>query len=368
VAPPERKGHPEAAASAPGCLRGEQELVGGHGSGWHSGPMPNAEGPLWTAWGFIGAATLPMGTLDLGSNVRIETPDAARLEQLWQEAPRLQHPTVPWPEYFSALQSQVIVRSTRVIWFRLVASTFESALDRMESDEIPIVIAALAEYGTVRPRIELLRIGRTDAKGRIDKPSSPWVGGTFGGFATRGLTEAESRAVSLRHASARRYAAELSRMYYQASQQLDRSDRTPRSLGNVILNYFLVVEAIAQREPIEGNISGRDKETAAAEISRLGIALAKAAAPDVHVQKIRASLRKLERLEQRHLNQKIELAAARLGLGATILADALEVAQLRNTTLGHPGRELSASINPFVEKAEGTALAFLSAYISSRMA
>ncbi len=324
-----------------------------------------SKGVVWTAWGFVGAAALPVGTLDLGPNVRIESPTVARLDGLRQETPRLQHPTVPWPEYFSALPAQVIVRSTRIIWFRTQAATMEEAWDHIERNEVPAVIVALAGTGE-RPRIELVRIGATDLTGLIDRPTSRWIGGTFGGFATRPLTGSEARTLARRHVAGRKYAADLCRLYYQASQQYDQSDQTPRSLGNVVSNYFLLLEAIARREAGQETLTEGARQEAADHIARLQKALSTTNTVEGHANKIRSTLQHVERLEQRYLNQKIQATATRLKLDAATLANALEIARLRNTTLSHPGRETPQSMNAIAAKAEQTARAFLSAFIADR--
>jgi len=321
----------------------------------------------WTAWGFAGAVALPSGRLNLGPNVRIEHFDADRLDELGGGAPRPEHPEVPWPAYFSALSTQVIVRSGCVISIRTEATTREEAWDRIERIQVPPVIAALAAYGSPAPRIELLRIAKTDTNGIMSESTSRWAGGTLGGFGSRDLTEEEATAVVARHAAGGRYAADICRLYNDAIRQHDLSDLTPRSLGNVILNYFLVVEAIARREKDGGSIAGTDVQIADKQIQKLQKALSTEAPVAVHAKHIRATLRDLDRLERRYLNQKIEAAVARLGLDPSVYADALEIANLRNTTLSHPGRDLSQSLGEMAVVAERTARAFLTSFIDAHV-
>lgn len=185
----------------------------------------------WTAWGFAGAVALPSGRLDLGPNVRIEHVGVDRLHEFGGGAPRPEHPEASWPAYFSALSTQVIVRSSCVISIRTEATTREEAWDRVERIHVPPVVASLAPYGSPVPRIELLRIAKTDTHGIMSESTSRWAGGTLGGFDSRDLTEAEATSVVARHAAGSRFAADICRLYNDAIRQHDLSDLTPRSLG-----------------------------------------------------------------------------------------------------------------------------------------
>jgi hypothetical protein len=319
----------------------------------------------WVAWGLIGAGALPARSLDLSPDVRIEFLDEPRRVELLREAPRAQHPRLPFPVYFSSLPSEVIVRSSHALWVRVKADNHSEAWEIIERRSAPSIVAALAPYGNHAPRIEFLRIGESDQDGVLPTVTSQWIGGTFGGFDTRPLTIQEESTVLARHALGRRHAAEACRLYYDATQQQVRTDRSPRSLGNIVQNYFLVIEIIAQREKLRSELNEADERTAARNIAKLRVSLDDEMPVDSHVKKIRATLRELARLERRHLKDRIEACATRLGLSSSVCDDALRINELRNTTLSHPGKALPEGLEGEVEVAERTARAFLVAFIDS---
>jgi hypothetical protein len=319
----------------------------------------------WVAWGLIGAGALPARSLDISPEVRLELLDEQRRVQLLRESPRAQHPQAPFPVYFSALPSEVTLRSTHALWVRVQAGDQSEAWDIIERSSVPAIIAALAPYGDHAPRIEFLRIGESDRNGVLGDLRSQWVGGTFGGFGTRPLTAEEEKAVLARHALGRRFAAEACRLYYDATQQQVRTDRSPRSLGNVVQNYFLVIEDIAQRERLRGELNEADERSATKHIAKLRDSLNAETSVDTHIKKIRATLRELARLERRHLKDRIEACASRLGLSDSVRDDAMRLNELRNTTLSHPGKSLPDGLEGEVEVAERTARAFLVAFIDS---
>jgi hypothetical protein len=267
--------------------------------------------------------------------------------------------------YFSTLPSEVTVRSTHALWVRVRAGDQSEAWDIIERSSAPAIIVALAPYGDQVPRIEFLRIGESDQDGVLGNLMSQWVGGAFGGFDTRPLTTEEERAVLGRHARGRRFAAEACRLYYDATQQQARYDRSSRSLGNVVQNYFLVIENIAQRENLQGGLSEADERSATKHIAKLRDSLNVGTSVDKHVKKIRATLRELARLERRHLKDRIEACASRLGLSNSVRDDAMGLSELRNTTLSHPGKSLPDELESEVEIAERTARAFLVAFVDS---
>lgn len=319
----------------------------------------------WVAWGLIGAGALPARSLEIGPDARLELLDEQRRVQLLRESPRAQHPKVSFPVYFSTLPSEVTVRSTHALWLRVRAGDQSEAWDIIERKIAPAIILAFAPYGDLVPRIEFLRIGESDKNGVLSGLTSQWVGGAFGGFDTRPLTTEEEKAVSKRHALGRRFAAEACRLYYDATQQQARNDRSPRSLGNVVQNYFLVIEEIAQRERLRGGLSDADERTATKHVAKLRHSLDDGSSVDKHVEKIRATLRELARLERRHLKDKIEACASRLSLSDSVRDDAMRFNELRNTTLSHPGKSLPDGLEGEVDIAERTARAFLVAFVDS---
>jgi hypothetical protein len=321
----------------------------------------------WTAWGLIGAGALPAGTLIVSPDVRVDRLDDERRAQLVRETPRADHVRPPFPVYFSALPAEVIVRSTHLVWIRVEAIDHSEAWDIIERTCLPSIVVALAPYGDGAPRIEFLRIGESDKDGVISDAISPWVGGTFGGFATRLLTAAEEGSVRARDALGRRYAAQACRLYYDATQQQVRTDRSPRSLGNIIQNYFLVIEDIAQREKLPDELNDADQRSATRHIAKLRDSLKPEMSVAAQTKKIRATLRELARLERRHLKDRIKASATRLGLPDSVCDDALRLNELRNTTLSHPGQLGPGNLDGEVEVAERTARAYLIAFIDSHL-
>ena len=183
---------------------------------------------------------------DLGPNVRIEVPSLERLEQSGRQSPVLQHAEVPFDFYFSAVNSQVLVRGRHILWLRTRRTTHSDAWDDVERRMVPAVVAALCAYGAVSPRVEMLRIAEELPGGRIDKAITPWATGIFGGFGARTLTEGEAGEVTKRWVAAQRGdGAEAARLFHEAVENQDRGGQTRKALANATLNYFLVIEHIA---------------------------------------------------------------------------------------------------------------------------
>lgn len=318
----------------------------------------------WTAWGCVVAMALPNGRVDLGNNVRIDPLDEHTREFV-KPRPRMNHPQNVGADYFSAIPGESIVRSDRIIWLKTKASSKEEAWDQIEHVQLPIVVAALANFGDPAPRVELLRIAELDDNGRLGEHFSPWMTATFAKYDGRVLTVIETRDLVARHYAASRYAAGPSRRYLEAVRQQDTSDLSSRSLANVVLSYFLVVEEIARTEKVEATLEGAAGEKATRHIDNLRKTLGQHAMPATHLKKIRATVRELENLEQRSLNPRIEKVAIRLDLTQDVLDDALAIAKLRNTTLAHPGREAPDTMNSWVIRAERVARVFLAAYVQS---
>ena len=300
-------------------------------------------------------------------DIRLDPLDDERRAQLVRESPRTNHVQAPFPVYFSALPAEVIVRSTHLVWIKVKANDHSEAWDAIERIYAPAIVVALAPYGTHAPRIEFLRIGESDKNGVIGDTISPWTGGTFGGFATRSLTASEEESVKTREALGRRYAAQTCRYYYDATQQQVRTDLSPRSLGNIIQNYFLVIEDIAQREKLPDKMNEADQRSAAKHIAKLRGSLTPEVSVSTQTKKIRATLRELANLERRHLKDKIKASADRLGLPDSVCDDALRLNELRNTKLSHPGRLGPGELDGDVEVAERTARAYLIAFIDSHV-
>lgn len=323
---------------------------------------------VWTAWGFVGAKALPAAPMDLGQNIRIERCDGQRRAELERLGPRPSHPTVPWPDYFSALPAEVTVRSQWAIWIRTTASTFADAWEEIDRDQVPLVVAALAGFNDTPPRVELLRIGETAPDGTISDPKSRWIGGTFGGFATRELSVPEADIVAARYRAAHRHGAVASRIWHEATVLADVSDRSPRSMANTILTYFQVIEHIARQERSpEVDPTTPDTRTAETLVDRLAIELGgDRLALAAKIRKIRAARDQLDRLEERFLNQKIAAAGAALGLDKPIVDSALKIASLRNRALSHPGAELPETLDAWVDQAARSSAAFLTAYLDAR--
>ncbi len=315
----------------------------------------------WTAWGFIGACALPATTLDLGPDIRIERPSPERLRELSPAALRPQLPAPRWPEYFSALPAEIIVRSTRVLWLKTTAVDSSEAWVAVE-EMVPAVIAALAGFGDPSPRVELVRVGRSDPSGHIPTVVTPWVGGTLGGFATRDLLPDEQEKVIRRCEVARTRAARAAHLFHAAVRQRDMADLSQRSIANCILNYFLVVEHIAQELSRQGNPTGAPEGA-----EKLVVELYKALSADTplttKLKKVRTTNDALQRLDNKFLNQRIESTGGNLSVDPSIVQDALTVAKLRNTELAHPGKKDLKESGVGVEMAERAANAFLSAYL-----
>jgi hypothetical protein len=333
----------------------------------------NDQTTAWVAWGLIGAAALPNHNFELGPNIRIELAPPDRLHQLLREEPVASHPHIPWPEYFSTLPARLIVRSSWVIWLRATATNADEAWDLITNDQLPIVVAALSVFGTPLPRIELLRIGREDSKGVIHEPRTKWIGGTFGGFATRHLSQEEVPVLTAIHSAANRFATSPSRHFYEALCQRDQSDHSSRNLGNTILSYFLVIEEIAQnavlRKQIEelkkpDNETDDEEKTKLTEIlDELRRSLKDDTEAATHIRSTEKALNDTKRLKRQYLNQKIEDAGTHLGIEQSTITDSLEIARIRNSSLGHPGHVPSEVLLEFVETAEHCSTAFLSAFI-----
>ncbi len=109
------------------------------------------------------------------------------------------------------------------------------------------------------------------------------------------------------------------------------------------------------------------QEVAARRVEQLQVALSTKVTPEMLTGNVRTKPTHVERLEHSYLNQKMEAAATRIELAPDAIADALEIASLRNMALSHPGREATQAINVIVVKAERAARAFLNAVIATRM-
>lgn len=323
---------------------------------------------VWTAWGFVGATALPAVRLDLGPNIRIERVDEQRRAELERSGPRPGHPTLPWPDYFSALPADVVVRSHWAIWLRTTASTLGEAWDDIDLNQVPLAVAALAGFSDMPPRVELLRIGETAPGGRISDAASRWVGATFGGFGTRVLSSPEADTVKARYRAAHRYGVVASRIWHEATVLADQSDGSPRSMANTVLTYFQVIEHIARQESSTGaNPTAPDAKAAERVVNRLASDLdGDRLALNAKIRKIRAARDDLDRLEDRFLNQKIAAAGTVLGLDDTVVASALNLAGLRNRALSHPGSELPETLRGWVKEATQTSASFLTAYLDAR--
>lgn len=326
-------------------------------------------GSTWTAWGFLGAKALPVSMMDLSASVRIERVDAERRKQLTRDGPVLKHPELAFPQYFSALPPDLIVRSDWVVWIRTKAASFEEAWEHVVRVELPPIVAAFAGLGDMPPRIEILRMGLTDSTGFIPEVRSRWAFGTFGGFDTRELTTTEARAVASRFTVARHQGAFASRLWHDAIVNADQLDGSPRSLANAVLNFFLVIEHIANN--LTRQRSGPVETPAASAelrriIDKLERALTDAAATQERkVHRIREAATELNRVEVRYLNQKIESAGNRLGVESSMVDAALAIAKLRNTTLSHPGKQPPDSLQETLNLARRSSEAFLAAHLDS---
>nr|WP_276978308.1 hypothetical protein [Ferrimicrobium acidiphilum] len=323
---------------------------------------------VWTAWGFVGANALPASLLYLGPDIYIEQVSEHCQAQLGRSGPRLVHPNTPWPDYFSALPAEVVVHSQWAIWIRTTASTFSDAWDEIERKKVPLVVAALAGFNHMPPRVELLRIGETAPDGTIIDPKSRWVGGTFGGFATRELSGSEADIVVARYHAARKHGTVASRIWHEATVLADKSDGSPRSMANIILTFFQVIEHIANYErPTGVDPAASDTRAAKKLVDKLAIDLNHdQLALTKKIGKIHAARDELFRIEERFLTQKIIAAKEVLGLDDPVVDSALAIAKLRNKALSHPGAELPETLAAWVEPAARTSAAFLTAHLDAR--
>lgn len=322
---------------------------------------------VWTAWGFLGANALPAARLDLGPNIRIEPINEDRRIELARHPPRMQHPTAGWPDYFSAIPAEIVVHSHWAIWFRATTPSLGEAWDEIEYKMLPLVIAAFAGFSEMPPRVELLQIGETSSDGAIAETTSQWSGTTVGGFATRPLTVQEAESVAARFRASRRHASVPSRLWYEATILADKSDRTPRSLANIILTFFQVIEHIARQETtLEVDPSAIDTRSSQRLVEKLTKSLNADSTVSTKIRKIRAAKNELDRLERRFLNQKISAVGDELALDQETIDSALELAELRNRSLSHPGRELPEALGAWVERSTRVSAAFLTALLDAR--
>lgn len=308
---------------------------------------------------------LPAGLIDLGPDIRIAPIDDVASQQFVRARPRINHPANLGAEFFSAIPGEAIVRSRRLIWFKTKAATSEEAWEEIEVRQVPPVIAALAPFSDLPPRIELLRIAELQEGGVLGENKSPWMVATFGTYRTRQLTNQETLSLMELYHAAANSALGPAQRYAEATKEMDSGTLGSRGLANVILSYFLVVEEIARTEGLVKKFEGEAAELASDQVERLRNSLARETSLEIHTKHIRSTLRELESLEQRYLGQQIQKVSERLKMASDVLDDALAIARLRNTTLAHPGRESPESLDSWVKRSERVAREFLSAYIRS---
>ncbi len=203
----------------------------------------------------------------------------------------------------------------------------------------------------------------------LNSYKSRWIGGTFGGFATRELSGSEADIVAARYRAAHRHGTIASRIWHEATVLADKSDWSPRSMANTILTFFQVIEHIARQErPTGVDPTAPDTRAAQKLVDKLTSNLGgDRLALTAKVRKIRAARDELDRLEERFLNQKIAAAGVALGLDDPVVDSALKIASLRNQVLSHPGAELPETLAAWVDQAARSSAAFLTAYLDARM-
>jgi hypothetical protein len=241
----------------------------------------------------------------------------------------------------------------------------EAAWSYIENTQLPLVTAALANSIDIPPRIELLRIAQLFRDGRMGEILSPWMVTTFTSYRAREMSAIEMQKLLERHNIIERLASGPSRSYQEALRLQDSGDLSPRGLANVVLSYFLVVEAITRtvkQVPSFGGIAGIE---AAKLVAQLRLTIGRTEEPATHLKNIRATVKKMEALEERSFRPKLLHLADQLGLPNEVVSETLAIAKLRNSTLAHSGRDASEDLSSWVVRAELAARTILTAYIQS---
>ena len=277
----------------------------------------------------------------------------------------MEHPQLHFAAFYSAIAGEVVVRSDHAIWIRTRAPDFNEAWQRVE-EQIPFIVAALSKYSEAPPRVQLLRIAETQKTGAFSNVMTPWApSGTFRGYPVHPLSEAEVTEVPSRYAVGRGRAEAACRLYYEATRQQDQMDGTPRSFANVVSTYFQVVEEVANRVLATYDLPVEQESDARNLLESLRSTLSSGRPLKKKLTALRATSLAVSRLEQRFLNQRVELAGADLGVDPACVVEARRLADLRSTALSHPGRPLPDDLSAHLNVAERVARTYLNQWLDS---
>lgn len=179
------------------------------------------------------------------------------------------------------------------------------------------------------------------------------------------ITAEEELTVTRRWETAeRRPRAAAARLFHDALNQHDRSHLSPKSEANNTLNYFLVIERIAEQLGGRSDEEARPTKETETVLARLREELASSEGLTVQARAVCEARDAIARLEMRFLNQKIERTGECLSLNDSVVSDALGLAKLRSRSLAHPGPgQRPDAIQLTSSDAQRVAREFLVAYL-----
>jgi hypothetical protein len=317
---------------------------------------------MYRAWALIIAPFLPAVRVDFSVGTYLEPlNDIAQLQRWVNEGPSMGLPTGGL-HFFSAVPGRRQVRSTSVLWMTADAGTQDAALTIMLSEQLAPVLTALSEPEYPPARAEVQGIGEMDVDGRVRSFSSTWSYSTATSYAVRPTEDLESLKARYRVGRDDEVLHQASVHFADALELDDLASFHQRAIGNVILNYFLVVERIA-RAVVPEAVEGPDVDHTVQELLvDLAQELERARPIRQRVAAVRRTMAGINGVSKRHLAEQIQRSALQLGVADEHRDEALQVQKIRNRFLGHAGALQAIELSPHREKMRSAALAFLDGY------